>query len=220
MTVVVPPDRAVGEAGHVDDHHVVNAALTSLDSQVAAKLAVSVDAGVRDLTATSAETMPRAAAGTGATAVSGVIYWTCFTALQDMTVSQITMVSSTAGTSLTLCRMGLYTDDGSTLALVARTASDTSLFTGNNTGYTRSFDTTGGYPATYNLTAGSRYATALIHVGTGTAPTIVGTTAQAHLGPVGALLPRKMLTLTTQSDLVTSTSGASAGNRIQFARVS
>ena len=88
-----------------------------------------------------------------------------FTPLVSMTVSQVTMYSfDVAAAGLTFFRVGLYTFTstdfalgGGTLALVARTANDTSWFASTYTGYTRSFSTAGGYPASYNLVAGTRY---------------------------------------------------------------
>jgi hypothetical protein len=94
---------------------------------------------------------------------TGAAVVTYFTPTQNLTVSQITYVGAGGASSgLTLARFGLY--DGTTL--LARTASDTTLFNTANTVYTRSFDTAGGYPSSYNLIAGTRYAVGIIQVGT------------------------------------------------------
>jgi hypothetical protein len=91
---------------------------------------------------------------------SGSVYITWFTPATNITVSSISMASgSTASASVTSIRMGLYetTDDGTTATLLARTDNDATLFTTNQTVYTRSFSTTGGYPASVTLIAGNRY---------------------------------------------------------------
>jgi hypothetical protein len=98
---------------------------------------------------------------------SGIMIFTRFIAERDFTVSNVIWCSATtASASLTLCRFGIYTRSGTTMTLVARTASDTTIFNTTNTRYTRALDTTGGYPATYNFVAGSEYFTAVLQVGT------------------------------------------------------
>jgi hypothetical protein len=148
---------------------------------------------------------------------SGTLWITFFTPQITLTVSSITMVSTqTAGASLTLARMGLYTFDETTATLVARCASDTTLFTSNLTAYTRSFATAGGFPSSYTLAAGTRYGVGVIVVGT-TMPSL-------GLRPVNIALsslpPRMSGTLSAQSDLPT-TATITAGQQSQpFARLS
>jgi hypothetical protein len=98
-----------------------------------------------------------------------------------------------------LARMGLFTFNETTATLVARTASDTTLFTQTRTVYTRSFDSSGGFPATYTLTAGTRYGVGVIAVGT-TMPLLSGTTPPFELA---TLSPRLSAARTGQSDLAT-----------------
>lgn len=108
------------------------------------------------------DVLDRALVTTSAAPVSSAEYWTFFTAPYALTVSQIAMMNATAFSGVTLARMGLYTmDSAGAGTLVARTASDTTLFNVALTLYTRSFDTTGGFPASYTLVAGQRYATAV-----------------------------------------------------------
>jgi hypothetical protein len=148
------------------------------------------------------ETAPRYAMSTS-TLASGTVYWSFFTPLVTTTVSSISMASGAVVSSgLTLARMGLYTFDETTATLVARTASDTTLFNVASTVYNRSFNTTGGYPATYTLQAGQRYGQALICVGT-TMPTIAYNQV-ASTGVVAALTPRITGIAGSQSDLPTS----------------
>jgi hypothetical protein len=145
---------------------------------------------------------PRGEATTGNSGgASGQIWWIFFTPSVSLTVSAITFCSgATAGSGLTLARMGLYTFDETTVTLVARTASDTTLFAATNTAYTRSLATAGGYPATYTCSAGTRYGVAVIAVGT-TAPSFAGRTI---VTAVGGQTPRMAASLVSQTDLITS----------------
>jgi hypothetical protein len=133
--------------------------------------------------------------------VSGGIYWSFFTAAWTATVTQISMASSGSATALTLARMGLYTADASgNSTLVARTASDTTLFTSAAL-FTRSFATTGGYPASYTLQSGSRYAVAMMLVSGGNPGSMRGAACPAD---VATLTPRAQGVRTGNSDLITS----------------
>ncbi len=166
---------------------------------------------------TAVETFPRMAISF-LVITSGNVLYSFFTPLTTMTVSQVTMLSgATAASGLTLARMGLvtYDDVTGTATLVARTASDTTLFTATRTTYTRSFDTSGGFPATYTIQAGTRYGVALLCVGT-TMPTIQG---NAGLAEMSALTPRLTAIRTAQSDLSTVTV-SSAQSQILYARFS
>jgi len=160
---------------------------------------------------------PRGEAGNPSVAQSsGTIYFTYFTPSVSFTVSSITMVcGTTAAAGLTLERMGIYTMDETTATLVARTASDTTLFTTVSTAYTRSLNTTGGFPATYTLAAGSRYAVAVLSVGT-TAPAYAGRIMNAG---ISALSPRVNSSLASQTDLVTSTTTFSGAQGQPWARL-
>jgi hypothetical protein len=146
------------------------------------------------------------------------VYFSFFTPATNMTISQISYaVAATVSAGLTLSRFGLYTFDGTTATLVARTNSTaTTTFNTANTVYPRSFDTTGGYPATYDLVAGNRYAIAVIGVGT-TPGNIVGLTGTTT---VMALTPRLNGSLASQTDLPTSTSSFGSPTVLYWGRVS
>jgi hypothetical protein len=138
------------------------------------------------------------------------ILYTFFTPIQNGTVNQVSVASaSTASSGLTLARIGLYTYDFSTdsVTLVARTASDTTLFNAQNTIYTRSFNTTGGYPASYSLVAGNRYAMAVIQVGT-TPASLLGVAHSSLLSTLDSRIAASQLS----SDLVASSSSMVATN--------
>jgi hypothetical protein len=104
---------------------------------------------------------------TGTTPSSGGILLSYFTPVVNMTVSQISSASfGTTASGLTEARLGLYQFvSPSSATLLARTANDPTLFTTAFTIYTRNFDTTGGYPSSVTLTAGTVYAIAQIAVG-------------------------------------------------------
>lgn len=147
---------------------------------------------------------------------SGNVLLTFFTPLASITISQILMSSgAVASSGLTLARMGLYTVTESAATLVARTASDTTLFAATNTAYTRSLATAGGFPASYTLTAGTRYAVGVIQVGT-TPAQLVGKFSQLAVAP---LTPRITAAVFGQSDLANSSS-LSINAAIVYARLS
>jgi len=156
---------------------------------------------------------PRTEVIANVTQATGIANYTFFTPSETVTVSAITMASGgTAAAGVTLARMGLYTfDEGTTaLTLVARTASDTTLFTTSGTAYTRSFDTTGGYPASYTLLAGTRYGVAVFVAGT-TLPQIAGKTI--NLG-VTNLVPRTAGATASATDLAASPGLGNQGGHV------
>jgi hypothetical protein len=114
------------------------------------------------------ENLPRYAAVSDVAQGGGEVTISFFTALEDTSLSQLIMFSgATQSSGLSLARMGFYTVNGSgDPTLVARTASDTTLFNTANTKYTKSFDTTGGYPASYTIQRGETYGIGVIQVGT------------------------------------------------------
>lgn len=156
------------------------------------------------------------------TVVSGTAMYVMFTPLVTTTVSQITFFSgNVAASGLTLARFGLFTftETSSTTSavLVARTASDTTLFTSTSTSWSRSLDTASGFPATYTLVAGTRYAVGLVTVGTGTMPQYSGKAVPAGISP---LTPRTVAQIASQTDLPTSSTSIATVQGHIFARLS
>jgi hypothetical protein len=175
--------------------------VTNLATDLGAKVNTTTLTGFSSQSSTAADTMSRAIGFANIAVSSGTIYYVFFTPTQDVTATQITMLTGgTASSGLTLARMGLYTFDGTTATLVARTASDTTLFNATTTLFTRSFDTTGGYPLSYTLTAGTRYALGVIQTGT-TVASFAGVTGNTVLT---AVAPRVLGNVSGQSDLLTS----------------
>lgn len=125
---------------------------------------------------------------------------------------------ATASTGLTLARMGVYSVNISTsiATLVARTATDTTLWGTGSTVYTRTLNTAGGYPASYDVTAGSWYAFALIAVGgapgnvscLASGMTYPSSFARARQAP--AFLASSQADLATSYDLTALTSDVNA----------
>jgi hypothetical protein len=92
---------------------------------------------------------------------SGTCFFSYFTARKTEPITKVqTGINGNAAASLTLARIGLYTASGGTLTLVASTANDTSLWTATGTPYQKTLS------ATFNKTAGVRYAVCLLAVGT------------------------------------------------------
>jgi hypothetical protein len=124
-------------------------------------------------------TVPRSVLTATLTPGSGTIQHSRIVAHRDFTVTNIAFASTTTTASVpTLIRFGIYTRSGTTFTLVARTASDTSIFAAANTKYTRALNTTGGYPATYTMIAGSEYFVSVIQLATTTATLLSATARQ------------------------------------------
>jgi hypothetical protein len=141
-----------------------------------------------------------------ATLTSGSVYFTFFTSMWTTTVNSISVASAgtlTSGTSL--IRFGLYTFNESTgvATLVARSANTTSIFTAPNTLATLVFSTTGGYPSTYELVAGTRYALGVIVLAS--TPGSVYTAFDTPPAALSTLAPRITGVVGGQTDLPAST---------------
>jgi phage-related tail fiber protein len=149
-------------------------------------------------------------------------YWTFFTPIYSLTITQIAYACSGAASGLTLCRFGLYTmNSAGAGTLVARTANDTTCFNAANSIFTRTLDATGGYVSSYALVAGQRYAVSIAVAGSGNMGSLVASACPNHLA---GLTPRVQGVRTgVTSDLVTSQgSGQYSGavGHIYWARLS
>ena len=150
-------------------------------------------------------THPRFALTTNTSSSSGVIHHNRIIPHKDFTVTNIAFVSgASAATVPTLMRFGIYTRSGTTFTLVARTASDTTIFNATNTKFTRALNTTGGYPATYTMIAGTEYFLSVIQVASTAANTLASSarTTSANTA-TGAHLYQQ----SSQTDLVTPSTG-------------
>ena len=166
------------------------------------------------------DTIPRMMASVTSQLASGTVYFTMFSPLYDITVSQITVSSGTASapSGATMIKFGLYTfvESSKLATLVAKTANDTTLLATGNTIYTKPFDTTGGYPASYTLKAGQRYAFASIAIAT-TTPNMFGMYPGSNLAQLTPIMSKL---LAGQSDLPTSATLSTAGGQTYFGRFS
>lgn len=151
------------------------------------------------------ETLPWQAVYGISARTSGDVLFTYFTPTtpQPPITKLATVVDATAAATTTLARMGLYSIAANGDAtLVARTASDTTLWNATNTEFERVLSTTGGYPAAYSLIPGQRYASATIDVGT-TVPAMAGVS-----GGNFKMTPRRTAIITGQTDLAASYTNA------------
>jgi len=141
---------------------------------------------------------------TSAATATGVLRLSYFTARVSETTTQVRVISgaTAAGATPTLVRIGFYSiaSDGAG-TLVASTASDTALFAAATAAYTKSWS------SSYAKTAGQRYALGVLVVTAATAPTLLGINfgAASEL----AIAPRLAGSLSSQSDLPSSFTGAS-----------
>ena len=159
-------------------------------------------AGNLNQTTSIVDVYPRTTNSSGVLS-NGNAYFTFFSPMWTATISNLTVVSAnTAASGTQTVRLGLYTFNGTTATLVARTDIDATILGTTNTVFTRAFSTTGGYPATYTLQAGTRYAIGIIFVGT-TAPTVY--TAFSNIpAAMSSLSPRLSGYVAAQTDLPTT----------------
>ena len=157
--------------------------------------------GYEHQSTTSLDIPTRTAINATTAVTTNITYFSFFTATEALTVSNISFSSgSTPASGVSLVRFGLYTFDGTTATLVARTNNDSSRFTVANTIYTGALDSTGGFPTSYNLVAGTRYAVAVVVVAS-TTPQLAAVSFGAASTAVMALSPRVVGFASATSDL-------------------
>jgi hypothetical protein len=152
---------------------------------------------------------------------SGNVYFTFFSPMWSSTVDSISVASAAVLTSgVTRIRFGLYTFNESTgvATLVARTAESTSIFASANTLATLLFNTTGGFPATYTLAPGTRYALGVIIVASN--PGSVYTTTTSQPLALSSLAPRTTGVVGGQTDLPSTTTVSTATSVAVWGRFS
>jgi hypothetical protein len=214
-----PSDLSVS-TGKIVDLAVTTAKIADL-SVTSAKLAGDAFGSLaanQNQTVDIVDVYPRYGNSVG-TLSTGTVYFTMFSPMWSKQVSSISVASaSTITTGASVIRFGLYTVSGNTATLVAQTASDITIFSSSNTLYTRTLSTVGGYPATYTLQAGVRYALAIIVVAS-TAGTVF-TAFNTPPAAISSLSPRLTGSLGLQSDLpinVTSFANSTLGPWGRFA---
>ncbi len=198
---------------------VPEADVTGLTAALAGKVDDALLVGYTQNAATAIDSIPRWAVSTSVAVVSASTYLMQFTAPWDLTCTQMSMsTGATASATLTLARMGLFTVSGDDYTLVVRTASDTTLFNAASTVHTRSWDTAGGYPASYSLVAGTRYALGVLVIGT-TMPTLLCSPVTS-LGGLYNLSPRIATFTSAQTELVNQYALTNTSTRNYWARLS
>ena len=152
------------------------------------------------------ETVPRLSLGEVAL-TSGELWVGYFTAQAATVVANLGKSSAAAAAAtITLIRMGLFTVAGDdAVTLVARTANTSSLGNGGFSNNVAVLATTGGYPATYTLTPGTRYALGFLAVATDAGSGRIAGLTNEGMAPV---LSRKVA---GQTDILTSYSAATLG---------
>jgi len=129
------------------------AAQSATDATLAARL---------NLLTVGEEVMPREWATAEDRPVSGTVYFSYFTARKTETITKMQVgTSGTAATGTTLARIGVYSTNGTTLTLINASTNDTALWSATYTPYQKAFS------ASFSKVAGTRYAFALLFVGTG-----------------------------------------------------
>lgn len=165
--------------------------------------------------------LPRTAVQGARTMTNGVVYTLPFTPTESFTMTNFQTYCTSGGTDsggTTIRRLGLFTVSGTTLTLVARTASDVTLWNTATTIYTRALSTVGGYPSTYTLNAGTTYAFGVIAYNTGgtfNSPAIAAGTSNTPL-----FQPYTSLGFTGQTDLPASgTASTNVFSNLIYARL-
>jgi len=132
--------------------------------------------------------------------VSGQLWIPHFTATVSTAITKLAMYTGgTTPAGITLARMALFTvaTDGS-ITKVAQTASDNTIGAATYTVYERVFSTIGGFPSSYALVPGIRYALGFLQVAT-TACQISGNYIIS-----GELAPAPCRHITGQADIAAS----------------
>ena len=169
--------------------------------------------------ANSVETMNKNNVTTSQANTSGRVYLTMFTPLFTQTITNLVIPTGTVTSpSYTLAKLGLFTISGTNATLVAETASDTTLMATASTFFTRALSSARGYPTSYTLVAGTRYAFGAITVGTGFAN--LWTNSQLSNAVLSAAAPYTAGLINSVSDLPTAATGWTATSSSFFARCS
>jgi hypothetical protein len=164
--------------------------------------------------------IPHYAAIANSAAVAGTVKLMRIVPWKSVTVSNIAIGTAAVSSSgLTLARFGIYTRSSTTFTLVARTNSDTTIGNTSSTKYTRALSTTGGYPATYAMTAGSEYWVGFIFTGT-TMPTVLSHTTLSTPSAGGAIFGFTTYQQTSQTDLPATVTGTAGSTVVHYIEVS
>jgi hypothetical protein len=153
------------------------------------------------------ETRSRYGALNATNSTSGRVFLSYVTPPITLTVSNIVLLTSSGGSGLTLSRVGIYTVDGSGNLTLAVSSADVhaSAFGSGGTAYTVAL------ASSYQMVRGTRYALAVINVGT-TPPTFFCENSAV----IYSLSPRMSGAVSGQTDLPASIAVASIVNEGMF----
>jgi hypothetical protein len=212
-------DNAVTTA-KITDLNVTTSKLADL-SVTAAKLngdAFSTLAANLNQSVDVVDVSPRYGSTVG-TPTSGTVYFTMFSPLWTKQISSISVSSATvATTGASLVRFGLYSISGNTATLLAQTASDPTVFSSTSTLYTRTLSTSGGYPGTYTLVAGTRYAIGVVVIAA--TPGSIYTAYSSPPSTISSLSPRITGSVALQTDLPLTVSSFNSSTLAAWGRLS
>lgn len=91
---------------------------------------------------------------------TGTVFFSYFTARKTEAINSVqTAVAATAGATLTIARVGIYSVAAGTLTLINSSVNDTAMWTVAFTAYNKALS------STFNKVQGTRYAVALLAVG-------------------------------------------------------
>lgn len=129
------------------------------------------------------ETIPRRDFNSGNAITSARRYLTYFTALQTKSFSTLEMwTGSGAASGISAARLGLYVVAANgDCTLVAQTANDATIGVGATAQQARALNTTGGFPASYTVIQGQRYAASFFVTASPTTPTMMSQNPNATL---------------------------------------
>jgi len=192
------------EVGHASDATVTRTAAGVIAVE-GIDVATATDVTSREISS-GESTLPRLSVTGFASSGSGSLRLTYFTARKTETINSVRIYTGgTAASGGTLCRIGIYSEDGSgNLTLVASTANDTALWIAGSTSYAKSLS------ASFSKVRGTRYAVGPLFVGT-TAPNFIG----YNFLPAGEAgqAPRLGALLGGQTDLPSSIAVGSISNQ-------
>lgn len=147
------------------------------------------------------EVISREVVSANTATVSGRVQLTYFTARKSETTTQTKMYTgaTAAGATPSLCRIGLYSIDGSgNGTLVAAVANDTTLFGSTNSGFTRSWS------SSYSKVAGQMYALGIIVISAAAMPTLASIAGAANAAAMWSTDRRLTANINSQTDLPSS----------------
>lgn len=162
-TAVITTDSRLSDTRTPTDASVTDAKISgTLSASKITGTAITATnlAGFLGTTTSTIETVPRFVVTSAITVPTGTVFYTWVTPLWDVTVTSIAVVVTTAATTSSSSYAGIYSWDGTTLTQVSVSSSSNTWLTATGS---RSLAV-----SSYTMTAGTRYAIAMVSNHTGT----------------------------------------------------